>query len=185
MLQISDVPKNQRLRYIQEVLTENNVDAKQAHLAEIIYGDRTKTGNVNRMFKKTLAVSDSFFEVFLKHYPDPPLWWKQQEPMPTGGIKRTLKDYVEHIEGENNFLRGLVESALSDISVSVKELVNRRISSVESEKSFEIGQEAQGVNSDLLLHPKFGGTSKVQDHQTEQDSNLAKDKLDKEQQKQS
>lgn len=129
MLQVSDVPKNQRLRYIQAVLEEHNITAQQAHLAQLLEGDRTKTGNINKIFKGNLSVSDSNFEVFLQHYPAPPQWWEEQKAMPTGGVRRTLKDYLEHIEGENQFLRRLVDSALTDIAASVKGIVKERISS--------------------------------------------------------
>lgn len=169
MLQI---PQDQRLAYISAVINEEKIRFPKATFAKETNQD---SGNISKMLDGKLAVSDKFFTAFLQHHPKvPDAWVMEQQAMPNGGLKRTLKDYVEHIEGENKFLKGLVNSALSDIAVTIKELVSERLSSVESGKLSETVEEEQDEHSDLLLPPTFGGKSIIRDRQNEQGNTPAK-----------
>lgn len=156
MLQI---PAEQRLAYILAVMEEENIRFPNALLEKETKFD---SGNISKMMSGKIPVSDNFFTEFLRNHSKVPQAWKEQmQPMGSGGLRRTLKDYVEHIEGENKFLKRLVDSALSDISISVKELVKRRINSAEVQKSSGTGQAAKGADSDLLMAQKLGGKSEV------------------------
>lgn len=46
------------------------------------------------------------------------------EDMPFGGLQRTLRDYVEKIERDNEFYQRILESSLVDISETVKKLLS-------------------------------------------------------------
>lgn len=119
------------------------------------------------MLDGKLAISDNFFTAFLQYHPKVPDKWIEEQAMSSGGVKRTLKDYVEHIEDENKFLKGLVNSALSDIAVSIKGLVKERLSSVESGKSSETDDQEWDENT--LLPSDQLGISADDDQDEKQD----------------
>jgi hypothetical protein len=52
--------------------------------------------------------------------PPPP-----EAPLPLGGFRPTVKDYVEEIKGDRDYLRQLLRTSLVDISTSLGELLKK------------------------------------------------------------
>lgn len=173
MLQI---PVDQRQDYISAVIKEENIRFPGATFAKETGQD---SGNISKMLKGELPVSDKFFTAFLQHHPKVPDGWHLENvPLPLGGLKVTLKDHfdlmkehTEYVKKHASIMERLVEARLLEPGTSNSDDPQR--------KTQKVRQETQGPRKRKYPEDPVrtsGDKLKVQDHLNEQDSIRVKDK---------
>lgn len=173
MLQI---PADQRLAYISAVIKEEKIRFPGATFAKETGQD---SGNISKMLKGDLPVSDKFFTTFLHHHPKVPESWELENvPLPVGGLKVTLKDHFDLMKEHTEYIKK--HASIMERLVEARLLQKEDASSAAPKKAAHSAKSNLDVNNTFRHTGGLVGKSEVHGQDQKQGSTPAKGNKSKE-----
>lgn len=116
------IPADQRLAYITEVLKEQNIRFPNAELERVT---KFNKGNISRMLNGEIPISDNFFKTFLGVYPDPPKGFSITET-PNGYQNKYIKILEEQLEDYKNRVFRILQRMEPNLAATLENTVYAR-----------------------------------------------------------